>query len=200
MQALGGTPVEIDFAPFLETARLLYGGPWVAERYAAIAEFFEGHADALFPVTREIIGHAREIDAVQTFQAQYRLQELKRKTASTWQRCDLMLTPTCGAIYTIAELEADPVRLNSNLGYYTNFVNLLNLSAIAVPCGMQTNGLPFGVTLCAPAFSEHRLLEMGAELHRQTSVNPGASSTPGPVMPSSANLTPTGVRSDRKSL
>jgi allophanate hydrolase len=178
MQALGGTPVEIDFAPFLETARLLYGGPWIAERYAAIAEFFEGHADALFPVTREIIGHAREIDAVVTFQAQYRLQELKRLTAGTWRHCDLILTPTCGAIYTIAEVEADPVRLNSNLGYYTNFVNLLNMSAIAVPCGMQANGLPFGVTLCAPAFAEQRLLESGARLHRQTSFNLGAMSTP----------------------
>jgi allophanate hydrolase len=179
MRMLGGTPVEIDFAPFLETARLLYGGPWVAERYAAIAEFFEAHADALFPVTREIIGHARGIDAVATFQAQYRLQELKRQTVDVWQHCDLILTPTCGAIYTIAEVEADPVRLNSNLGYYTNFVNLLNMSAIAVPCGMQANGLPFGVTLSAPAFAERRLLEMGARLQAQTAIRPGATSTPG---------------------
>jgi len=178
MQALGGTPVEIDFAPFLETARLLYEGPWVAERYAAIADFFDAHSDALFPVTREIISHARDFDAAAAFRGQYRLQELRRQTAGTWQQCDVMLTPTCGKIYTIAEVGADPVRLNSNLGYYTNFMNLLNLSAIAVPCGTQNNGLPWGVTLCAPAFSEQRLLELGARLHRLTAIDLGTTSTP----------------------
>jgi allophanate hydrolase len=174
LRELGGTLVEIDFAPFLETARLLYEGPWVAERYAAIADFIEAQPDALFPVTREIIGKARGIDAVSAFQAQYRLQALRRRTAQAWQQCDVMLTPTAGTTYTVRQMEDDPVRLNSNLGYYTNFVNLLNLSAIAVPAGFQSDGLPFGVTLFAQEFSEARLLALAARLHRVTSSTVGA--------------------------
>ncbi|HEY4073019.1 MAG TPA: allophanate hydrolase [Herbaspirillum sp.] len=174
LRKLGGTPVEIDFAPFLQTARLLYEGPWVAERYAAIADFIEAQPDALFPVTRQIIGPARGIDAVAAFQAQYRLQTLRREAAKTWRQCDLMITPTAGATYTVEQVENDPIRLNSNLGYYTNFMNLLNLSAVAVPAGFQQDGLPFGVTLFAQEFSEPRLLALAARLHRLTSQTVGA--------------------------
>ena len=174
LEALGGTRVEIDFAPFFATARLLYDGPWVAERYAAIADFIEAQPEALFPVTREIIGKARQITAVASFQAQYTLQDLKRGAEKVWLSCDLMLTPTAPTIYTIAAVEADPVRFNSNLGYYTNYVNLLNLSALAIPAGFQSDGLPFGVTLCAPAFAEPALLSLGARLHGLTSVSLGA--------------------------
>ncbi len=165
LQSLGGQPVIIDFAPFLETARLLYEGPWVAERYAAIKPFFETRPEALFPVTRQIIGGATKFSAVDTFAALYRLKALQRLNEPVWNDIDVLLTPTAGTIYTIAEVEADPVRTNSNLGYYTNFMNLLDLAAIAVPAGFQSNGLPFGVTLAAPAFSDASLLQLAGQLH-----------------------------------
>ncbi|MFI4939558.1 MAG: allophanate hydrolase [Burkholderiales bacterium] len=174
MQALGGIPVEIDFAPFLEAACLLYEGPWVAERYAAISEFIEKQPEALLPVLQEIIGNAKQINAIDAFKAQYRLQALKRSTEKVWDSCDVILTPTAAKMLTIAEVEADPIRLNSNLGYYTNFMNLLNLSAIALPGGFQVDGHPFGVTLFAPEFCENLLLGLAARLHRITSSVVGA--------------------------
>ena len=168
LEALGGEAVTIDFAPFLETARLLYEGPWVAERYAAIRAFIESRPEALFPVTRQIISGATRFSAADTYAALYRLKALQRKNAPIWNDIDVLLTPTAGTIYKIAEVEADPVRTNSNLGYYTNFMNLLDLSAIAVPAGFQRNGLPFGVTLCAPAFSDGMLLDLGARVAQET--------------------------------
>ncbi|OIQ86365.1 allophanate hydrolase [mine drainage metagenome] len=165
LQSLGGQPVVIDFAPFLETARLLYEGPWVAERYAAIREFIETRPDSLFPVTRSIIGAAARFSAADTYAALYRLKALQRRNEAVWDEIDVLLTPTAGTIYRISEVEADPVRTNSNLGYYTNFMNLLDLAAIAVPAGFQSNGLPFGVTIAAPAFSDTALLRLGGRLH-----------------------------------
>jgi allophanate hydrolase len=164
LQSVGGQPMVIDFSPFLETARLLYEGPWVAERYTAIREFIESKPDALFPVTREIISGATRFSAVDTYTAFYQLKALQRRTEPVWRDIDVMLTPTAGTIYTLAEVEAEPVRCNSNLGYYTNFMNLLDLCAVAVPAGFQSNGLPFGVTLCAPAFSDVMLLNLAARL------------------------------------
>lgn len=176
LQAIGGIPVEIDFAPFLETARLLYEGPWVAERYASVSELIEQQPAALFPVLQKIIGGANQISASDAFKAQYRLQELRRRAEKVWNQCDVILTPTAPTIYTIAQVEADPIRLNSNLGYYTNFMNLLNLSAVSIPSGMQADGLPFGVTLCAPEFSEQALLGLAANLHRTAVTKVGATS------------------------
>jgi len=161
-RALGATIVEIDYAPFRETARLLYEGPWVAERYAAIRGFIEVHPEALHPVTRKIIEGARGLTAVGAFEATYRLAALRRRAQVVWADIDVLLTPTAGTIYTVAEVEADPVRLNSNLGYYTNYMNLLDLCAIAVPAGFLPNGLPWGVTLVAPAFHDDRVLWLGA--------------------------------------
>lgn len=158
--SLGGQLVEVDFAPFIDTARLLYEGPWVAERYAGIQSFIEQHADAMHPVTKAIISGAKRFDAVDTFKAQYQLKALQRVAAKVWESVDVMITPTAGTIYTIAEVEADPVQTNTNLGYYTNYMNLLDLSAIAIPAGEQSNGMPFGVTLFAPAFSDDALLTL----------------------------------------
>ncbi len=169
LQALGGIPVTMDFAPFLETARLLYEGPWVAERYTAIREFIESKPEALFPVTRQIISGATKFSAADTYAALYRLKALQRRNEAAWEFMDVLLTPTAGTIYTVAEVVADPVRTNSNLGYYTNFMNLLDLSAVAVPAGFQANGLPFGVTLCAPAFSDAMLLKLGARFTQEKS-------------------------------
>jgi allophanate hydrolase len=160
LQAIGGEAAVIDFSDFLETARLLYDGPWVAERFQAIRSFIEGHADSMHEVTRAITLKAQNISAADTFAALYRLQELKRRTQSIWNDIDFLVTPTAGTIYTIADVLGDPIKLNSNLGYYTNFMNLLELSAIAVPAGFLANGLPFGITFGAPAFSDDALLDL----------------------------------------
>ena len=178
LEALGGTAVEIDFSPFIETARLLYDGPWVAERYAAIEEFIQSHPEEVFPVTRQITNNAKNFDAVATFKAQYRLQELKRVATTTWQSCDVIVMPSAGGHHTIAAMEADPIRLNTQLGYYTNFVNLMDLSAIAIPAGMQPDGLPFGVTLCAPAFADYQLMAIAAGVQRALSTTLGATGHP----------------------
>ncbi|MFT3780747.1 MAG: allophanate hydrolase [Nibricoccus sp.] len=160
---LGATIVEIDFAPFLAAARLLYEGPWVAERYAAIRSFIESRPGALHPVTRKIIGGAAELTATAAFEATYKLAALRRQSESVWSKVDAILTPTAGTIYTVAEVEADPIRLNSNLGYYTNYLNLLDLCAVAVPAGFLPNKMPWGVTLIAPAFCDDRVLRLGAK-------------------------------------
>jgi allophanate hydrolase len=160
MQSLGGHMVEIDFAPFLQTARLLYEGAIVAERYASIQNFIETQPKALHPVTYKIINGATKFSAVEVYQTQYQLKSLQRQTAQVWNSMDMMLTPTAGTIYTIHQVESDPIQTNSNLGYYTNFMNLLDLSAIAIPAGFQSNGLPFGITLCAPAFRDDALIDM----------------------------------------
>ncbi|MEW6444555.1 MAG: allophanate hydrolase [Pseudomonadota bacterium] len=165
LERLGGEAVRIDFAPFLAAARLLYEGPWVAERYAAIREFFDTRGDALLPVIRAIIGKGRDFDAAQAFAGFYRLAELRRETEVAMSALDLVLTPTVGRIHTIEALQADPIRLNSELGYYTNFMNLLDFSAVAMPAGFTQSGLPFGVTLFAPAFRDRALLALGARLH-----------------------------------
>ncbi|GAB5605135.1 allophanate hydrolase [Sideroxyarcus sp. TK5] len=166
LETIGGQKVEIDFLPFLESARLLYEGPWVAERYAAIREFFDAHSAAINPVVREIIAGAKKFSAADTFEAIYKLEALRAETASTWDNIDCLVTPTAGTIYRIAEMEADPIRLNANLGYYTNFMNLLDCAAVAVPAGFQGNGLPFGITLVAPAHQDVPLLHLAERLNR----------------------------------
>jgi len=178
---LGGEAVEVDLQPFLEAARLLYGGPWVAERYAAIRAFFDTNENAIFPVTREIIGASRNWSAADAYAALYRLKELKRVTDANWERVDCIVTPTAPRHYLIAELEANPVQLNSNLGYYTNFMNLLDYAATAVPAGMQRDGLPFGVTLFAPAHKDVPLLHLASKLQRATVATTGATTHPLPA-------------------
>lgn len=178
LKALGGQAVEIDFEPFLTTARLLYEGPWVAERYAAIQDFFESNADAIFPVTRQIIGGAVKFSAADTYRSMYKLKAMQRICAHVWDDVDIIVTPTAGTIYTIDEVNADPVRCNSNLGYYTNFMNLLDLSAVAIPTGFQKNGLPVGITVCAPAFSDVKLLDLANQVQQKTAKTLGATQFP----------------------
>lgn len=181
LAGLGGTAVEIDFAPFLEAARLLYEGPWVAERYAAIETFIEDSAESLHPVTRQIIAGGAEPRAAEAFKSQYRLAELRRQTEPVWETIDLVVTPTAGRHYRIDEVEADPVGKNSDLGYYTNFMNLLDFAALAVPAGFRADGLPFGVTLFAPAFADRDLLALGDRLQRASVDRLGATGHPLPV-------------------
>jgi allophanate hydrolase len=178
MESIGGEKVEIDFSIFRAAADLLYSGPWVAERLAAIQEFVEAHANQVNPVVREIISAAKRFTAVEAFAAEYKLRELRRASEAEWRRMDIMLLPTTGTIYTHEAVAADPIRLNTNLGYYTNFVNLLDLAAVAVPAGFRTTGsdqshdregvvgLPFGISLIGPAFSDEALLLVADRFHR----------------------------------
>ncbi len=190
LQALGGEPVEIDFAPFLEAARLLYEGPWVAERYLAAEPLIKERPEALLEVTRTIIGGGAAGTAAEAFAAQYRLAELRRASEQVWERVAFVVTPTAGTIYRIDQVEADPIRLNSNLGTYTNFMNLLDLAAAAVPAGFRDDGLPNGVTLFAPAFTDQALLGIGSRLHGQLVDTLGATGLPLEASPATAGSRP----------
>ena len=174
LEKLGGERVPIDFVPFAESARLLYEGPWLAERYLVIESLLRNNPDALFPVTRQIIEKGQAPTAAQAFRAHYRLQVLRRVTERVWLDIDVLLTPTAGTIYRISDIEADPIRLNTNLGYYTNFMNLLDLAGVAVPAGFTRLGLPFGVTLTGPAWSDFELLALASRYQHHTSAPRGA--------------------------
>lgn len=160
-RTMGCAIVELDIAPFLETAALLYGGPWVAERYAAIRTFMDQRPQALLPVIRQIIGEAARYSAVDAFEASYRLAALRRATEPAWRDIDVLLLPTAPTLYTRAQVEADPIATNTRLGRYTNFVNLLDLTAIALPAGFRSDGLPFGITFVAPAGTDRALCALG---------------------------------------
>lgn len=180
LRELGGVAIEIDLAPFLEAARLLYDGPWVAERYVAIKDFFDAHADKVFAPVRKILGDAGRYSAADAFAGQYRLRALKRQADKVWETVDCLVTPTAGTIYTIAEMQADPIRLNSNLGYYTNFMNLFDYAAVSVPAGFQQDGLPFGITLVAPAHQDAPLLHLAARCQRAVATPLGATASAQP--------------------
>ncbi|WP_137887959.1 allophanate hydrolase [Pseudomonas sp. 2FE] len=163
----GGEAVEIDLSPFLEAARLLYEGPWVAERYSVAGELLEQSPEAVLPVIRAVLAKAPAVTGVQTFRAQYRLQALKAMCDKTLQGLDCVLTPTIGRPVTLDELHAEPVLRNSELGYYTNFMNLLDYASVAVPSGFMRNGLPWGVTLFGRACTDQYLLSLADALQRQ---------------------------------
>lgn len=174
VRALGAELVEMDLSPFLAAAKLLYEGPWLAERYAAIGEFMDAHADALLPVTRKIIEGGKQWSAADAFKASDQLRTLKHRCDAVWNDVDAILTPTAGTIYSIADLEADPIKPNANLGYYTNFMNLLDYAATAVPAGFQTNGLPFGITFFAPAHQDAPLLHLATRWQHSSTLPLGA--------------------------
>ncbi|MEG3753191.1 allophanate hydrolase [Psychromonas arctica] len=163
LKAAGAEIITINFQPFLDAAKLLYEGPWVAERYAAIEAFFKADPTQCLPVIQTIVGGATTHSAVDTFIAMYRLQAFKVQCDAILAELDCVLTPTAGTAYRIKDVEADPIQLNSNLGYYTNFMNLLDYAAVALPAGLLPSGLPFGITLFGPAFSDRMLLSVGAQ-------------------------------------
>jgi len=171
---IGATPVEIDFRPFAEAARLLYDGPWVAERFAAIKDFLAAHPGDVQPVTRQVIESAGKWSAVDTFEAFYRLRELKRRCDVEWSKMDVLVVPTSGTIYTHAQIAEAPLERNTHLGHYTNFVNLLDLCALAVPGPFRADGLPAGVTLIAESHADHFLSAIGSRFHRASRVPMGA--------------------------
>jgi allophanate hydrolase len=166
VRALDATIVSIDFTPFQQAASLLYQGPWVAERLAAIKSFAAEKSPAIREVVRGIILGAEKLTAVSAFEGLYRLADLRRSAEAEWQKMDMLLLPTAPTIYTIADVLSDPLRLNSNLGLYTNFVNLMDLSALAIPAGFRADGLPFGVSLIGPAFNDKELAVIADRMHR----------------------------------
>jgi allophanate hydrolase len=181
----GAEIVEIDIEPFYEAARLLYQGPWVAERYVAAEKLIASSPDSMHPVTRAIILAGTRPNAVATFKAFYRLEELRRAAGHAFARIDLLALPTAPTLYTVEQVLADPVELNSRLGTYTNFVNLLDLCGLAVPAALHGTQ-PFGITLLAPGGSDALLASVGRAFHADTALPLGALGLPQPPLASLA--------------
>ncbi len=171
---LGAKIVEIDIEPFYETARLLYEGPWVAERYLTAKSLIETSPESLHPVTRQIISAGAKVTAAEAFAAFYRLEELRRACDRVFRSIDALVLPTAPTIYAVEQLVADPIELNNRLGTYTNFVNLFDLCGLAVPAAMRPDGRPFGVTLLAPAGEDAALASLGRHFHHATGLALGA--------------------------
>jgi allophanate hydrolase len=180
LTALGGEAVEVDFAPFIEAAALLYEGPWVAERRAALGDFFASHAHAMHEVVRTIIGGGTRYSAADLFAGQRQIEALKQHVAPTLAAVDMLVVPTVPTVYTRAQVLTEPYHTNRTLGYYTNFVNLLDLAALAVPTGLRVDGLPAGVTLIQHAGSDLMLADLGTRLHTATGLPLGATGLPLP--------------------
>jgi allophanate hydrolase len=178
---LGGTPVEIDFQVFRDAAALLYQGPWVAERLQAAGTLLANNPAAIHPDVRAAISAAWRFSAQDSFAAYYRLKALRRAAQALLAGVDFLLVPSLARVYSVADVAAAPQEVNSRLGYYTNFVNLLDLCAIASPAAMRADGVPFGVTLIGPAFTEARLAAIAAALHQSSGVPLGATAWPLPA-------------------
>ncbi len=182
LSGLGAKIVEIDIEPFYAAARLLYEGPWVAERYLAARALIASSPESLHPVTRQVILAGAHGTAADAFAAFYQLEELRRVRDHTFRSIDAMVLPTAPTIYSIEEVLADPIGLNSRLGTYTNFVNLLDMCGLAVPASMHPGGIPFGVTLLAPAGEDAALAAIGREFHAATGLPLGALEYPQPPL------------------
>jgi len=154
----------VDFDPFVKTAALLYDGPWLAERLSAIEEFVETHPDAIVPVVRDVLSDASKYSALDTFRAFHELEALKQASAEVFEDVDVIVTPTIGTMYTIEDIEAEPIERNSKLGYYTDYVNLLDLAAIAVPTGRFEAGPGFGVTVLGEAGDDDLVASVGERI------------------------------------
>nr|WP_315237642.1 allophanate hydrolase [uncultured Albidiferax sp.] len=193
---MGGTPVSIDYAPLAAAAALLYDSALVAERYAAVRGFFDAHADQVMEPVRSILAAGQGYSAADVFDAQARLRAYGQQAAAMWagrSAIDLLLVPTAPTHYTIAQMQADPVVLNRNLGAYTNFVNLLDYAAISVPSSIRSDGLPFGITLIGPCGSDWQLAELGQRYHHASGMLQGAVDLPLPAPQSIPGLQPQAV-------
>jgi allophanate hydrolase len=166
LEKAGGTRVEMSFRPFRDAGRLLYEGPWLAERLHATEALLRENPEAMLPVTRSIIEGGRRYSPLDAYRAQYELAALRTAVDGAFDSVDVLLVPTAGRSYEIAAVAKDPLHLNANLGLYTNFVNLLDLAAIALPAGFDEVGLPFGISLIAPAFTDQALLELGVRYQK----------------------------------
>ena len=181
MQALGGTPVAIDYAPLAEAAALLYDSALVAERYAAVRGFFDAHESEVIEPVRGILAAGRRYSAADFVDARAKLHALGQRAAAMWRDIDVLLVPTAPAHYTTDAMQAAPVALNRNLGEYTNFVNLLDYAAISVPSSLREDGLPFGITLIGRSGSDFQLAELGQRFHHATGLPLGATGAPLPA-------------------
>jgi allophanate hydrolase len=190
--ALGATLIGFDLEPFYETARLLYEGPWVAERYLVIRDLLASSPDSIHPVTREITIAGARLSAADTFAALYRLQALRRISKRAFAGIDALVLPTAPTVYSTAQVLANPVELNSRLGTYTNFVNLLDLCGLALPAAIRSDDIPFGITLLAPAGQDAQLASIGRVFHADTKLAMGSRRLPQPPL---ARL-PAGVSGD----
>ncbi len=179
---LGASLVEFDLEPFYETARLLYEGPWIAERYLVIRNLLASAPDAIHPVTREITAAGARLTAAETFSALYRLQGLRKIAERAFAHLDAMVLPTAPTVYSTAQVLANPIELNSRLGTYTNFVNLLDLCGLALPAAMRSDGAPFGITLLAPAGRDAWLASIGRVFHADTGLSVGANGVAQPPL------------------
>jgi allophanate hydrolase len=185
--ALGATLIGIDLEPFYETARLLYEGPWITERYLVIRNLLASSPDAIHPVTREITVAGSRISAADAFAALYRLQGLRNIAARAFAGIDALVLPTTPTVYSTAQVLANPIELNSRLGTYTNFVNLLDLCGLALPAAIRPDGIPFGITLLAPAGQDAHLAGIGRVFQADTKLSLGARSI---LQPPLAEVTP----------
>ena len=180
--ALGASLVEFDLEPLYETARLLYEGPWVAERYLVIRDLLASSPEVIHPVTREITIAGARLTAADTFAALYRLQALRRISERAFADIDALVLPTAPTAYSTAQVLANPIELNSRLGTYTNFVNLLDLCGLAVPATIRPDDIPFGITLLALAGHDAQLASIGRVFHADTGLAMGARSLPQPPL------------------
>ncbi|MGC2077602.1 MAG: amidase family protein, partial [Xanthobacteraceae bacterium] len=173
LATLGHAIAEVDMAPFYETARLLYQGPWLAERYVAVRRIIESEPAALHPVTRQIIAPGAALLATDAFEAFYHLEALRKLAAEIFAHIDVLVCPTAPTVYTVGQVLADPIELNSRLGTYTNFVNLLDLCGVAVPASLHADATPFGITLLAPAGADALAASIAREFQANTRLRPG---------------------------
>ena len=184
IRAAGGISIEVDVTPLLAAARLLYGGPWVAERTAVLESLLKTRPTAIHPVVRAIVETGRGISAVDTFRGLYALQEYTRAAEELWDRIDVLVLPTTPTIYRRSEVLAEPITLNAHLGIYTNFVNLLDMNAISLPAGFRANGTGIGVSLIGPAWSDASVLALAARYTQvgEMPIAPELDKTPRPSL------------------
>ena len=180
---LGAVIIEIDMESFYQATRLLYEGPWLAERYLAIRSVLDSSPDDVHPVTRQIISAGARLTAADAFAAFYRLEALRRVSDSVFRSIDALVVPSVPTVYTLDEVLANPIELNSRLGTYTNFVNLLDLCGLAVPAAMRSDGAPAGVTLLAPAGRDAVLASIGRVFHADSGLPLGATAHAQPPLP-----------------
>ena len=174
LTALGGQAVTIDYAPLAQAANMLYESALVSQRYAAIQDFFDVNEDAVIEPVRSIVAKGREYSAADYIRADIEVQRLCQVAERMWQGIDVLLVPTAPTHYTVAQMQADPVTLNRNLGQYTNFVNLFDYAALSVPSSIRSDGLPFGITFIGRAGSDWQLAELGQRYHHATGLCLGA--------------------------
>lgn len=173
LEEMGGTRVEVDFAPYRAAGRLLFYGPWIAERFLVVRDLFRRSPKSFFPVTGQIFETADRYAATETFEAWHELDALKRRVREMQRGFDVLVVPTVGTIYTREQVAADPVNLNTNNGYYTYFVNLLDQCAVAVPAGLREDGLPFGISIIGPALHDAYAIQLAAQFQQELGVASG---------------------------